>query len=106
MNLVCVQVELKSDSNMSMSMLTSEIESTKDSLIGKTRRYAVLNLFNYYKSNRIRANSERDSLATTSSHSTTSNMATAYVYIDHEKTITLKEIAEERSKQHSRRLEV
>ena len=46
------------------------------------------------------------SLATTITHSEVAHMTPSYAYIDHEKTITLKEITEERlQQQHVRRVE-
>jgi hypothetical protein len=44
-------------------------------------------------------------VAAASAASGSSTNAKSYVYIDHEKTTTLKEIAKERLQQHSRRVE-
>ncbi len=86
------------------------IESIKQSPIQQSRKRALLSLFNHHhqhkssKTSTINQNnpSTRDSLISESSSTTA-----PYVYIDHEKTTTVKDIAYERlQQQQARRVEV
>lgn len=84
-----------------------DIESTRDFPVYQSRKRALLSLFNHhYKSSKTGSISQTDQPATTVSvPESSSSTTTPYVYIDHEKTTTLKEIAEERLQQHSRRID-
>jgi hypothetical protein len=89
-----------------------DIESMKQSPIQQSRKRALLSLFNHHHHKSSKANSinqKHPSTTTTSlvSELSSTSTTTPYVYIDHEKTTTLKEIANERlQQQQARRVEI
>jgi hypothetical protein len=102
-----------SESETQIAAEGPNIESIKQSPIQQSRKRALLSLFNHHhqhkssKTSTINQNnpSTRDSLISESSSS--SSTTAPYVYIDHEKTTTLKDIANERlQQQQARRVEV
>jgi hypothetical protein len=85
-----------------------DITSMKESPVQQSRKRAPLSLFNHHhqqhKSSKSGANNPP---ITTSLVSESSSTTAPYVYIDHEKTTTLKEIANERlQQQQARRIEI
>jgi hypothetical protein len=63
-----------------------------------------MNEFFFYEQQKL-STSQNDTTMAAASIPGSSTTGKSYVYIDHEKTTTLKEIAKERLQQHSRRTE-
>ncbi|CAF0815482.1 unnamed protein product [Rotaria sp. Silwood1] len=98
------------ESQISIATDEPHIESTKESSVQQSYKRGILSFFNHHQQsnlNQTNTINRNNSSPTTNSISKLSSTTTEpYVYIDHEKTITLKEIANERLQQHARRIEV
>jgi len=85
-----------------------DVESMIQSPVQQSRKRSLFSLFNHHqvsKSSKTGANHQTNPPVTTSSVSESSSKTAPYFYIDHEKTTTLKEIANERLQQQARRME-
>jgi hypothetical protein len=104
-------LDLPVESEISIATKELDIESMKESPVQHPRKRASLSLFNHHhqqhKSSKTGANNQNNPPLTTSLVSQSSSTTGPYVYIDHEKTTTLKEIADERlQQQQTRRIEI
>jgi hypothetical protein len=103
-------LDLSTESETLISTEEPDIELMKESSVQQSRKRAPLSLFNHHqqhKSSKTGANNQNNPPVTTSLVSESSSSTTApYVYIDHQKTTTLKEIANERLQQQARRIEI
>jgi len=84
-----------------------DITSMKESPVQQSRKRAPLSLFNHHQQHKSSKSGANNPPITTSLVSESSSTTAPYVYIDHEKTTTLKEIANERlQQQQARRIEI
>ncbi|CAF0778150.1 unnamed protein product [Rotaria sordida] len=100
---------VSTESEIPIATDESHIELMKESTVQQSYKRTVLSCCNHHQqsnSNQTSTINRNNSLATTNSISKSSSTTVPYVYIDHEKTITLKEIANERLQQQARRIEV
>ena len=75
----------------------------KESPVQQPRKRALLSLFNYHQQSKSNKTTISTNNPSTSSALVSESISTPYVYIDHEKTTTLKDIASERLQQQQAR---
>jgi hypothetical protein len=97
-------LDFSTEAETPIAMEEPDVVSMKESPVQQPRKRALLSLFNHHqqpKSNKISANNP--SVPTTTLVPESTSITTPYVYIDHEKTTTLKDIANERLQQQQAR---
>jgi hypothetical protein len=100
-------LDLSTESETLISTEEPDIELMKESSVQQSRKRAPLSLFNHHQQHKSSKTGANNPPVTTSLVSESSSSTTApYVYIDHQKTTTLKEIANERLQQQARRIEI
>ncbi|CAF2395354.1 unnamed protein product [Rotaria sp. Silwood2] len=100
---------ISTESKIPITADEPHIESKQEFPVQQSYKRTILSFFNHHQqsnSNQTNTINRNNSSTTTNSTSKSSSTTVPYVYIDHEKTITLKEIANERLQQQARRIEV
>jgi hypothetical protein len=110
MSNVSPSLDLSTELEVPISTGEPDIESMKESPVQQSRKRSLLLLFNHHqqhKSSKTSTINQNNSPVGTTLTSESSKTA-PYVYIDHAKTTTLKDIANERlqHQQQTRRIEI
>lgn len=100
--LIFTFLDISTEAETPITTEEPDVISMKESPVQQPRKRALLSLFNHHhqqpKSTKTSANNP-----STSTTLVSESISTPYVYIDHEKTTTLKDIASERLQQQQAR---